>query len=82
VWRRDSPVGGRDRGVFRAGGGARAPEAWIGPGSETIGYEVSFTRHFYKPRLLRTLSDIETEIRALERATEGLLEEILVATEN
>ncbi len=56
------------------------PDAWIVPGSERIGYEISFTRHFYKPKKLRTLAEIEADIRALERETDGLLEEILVET--
>lgn len=54
------------------------PDAGIVPGSEKIGYEVSFTRYFYKPQKLRTLAEIEADIRALEGETEGLLEEILV----
>ncbi len=56
------------------------PDAWIVPGSAKIGYEVSFTRYFYKPKQLRTLAEIEADIRALEAETEGLLEQILVAT--
>jgi len=66
----------------RPGPPARGEQDQIAPGSEKIGHEVSFTRHFYKPRQLRTLAEIEADIRALERETEGLLEEILVATEN
>jgi len=57
------------------------PDAWIVPGSEKIGYEVSFTRYFYKPKQLRTLAEIEADIRALERETDGLLEDILVGIE-
>jgi type I restriction enzyme M protein len=57
-----------------------APDAWVAEGSEKIGYEVSFTRYFYKPKQLRTLAEIEADIRALERETDGLLEEILVTT--
>ena len=39
------------------------------------GYEISFTRYFYKPPL-RTLEEIRADILALERETDGLLEEI------
>ena len=42
-----------------------------------MGYEISFTRHFYKPQPLRTLQEIEADIRALEQETEGLLEDVL-----
>ena len=52
-------------------------DAWIDEGATKIGYEVSFTRHFYKPRPLRTLQEIEADIRALEQETEGLLEDVL-----
>ena len=54
-----------------------APDAWYEPGSVKIGYEVSFTRYFYKPKPLRTLEEIRADILALERETEGLLVEIV-----
>ena len=54
-----------------------ATDAWIDPSKTVIGYEISFTRHFYKPQPLRTLQEIEADIRALEEETEGLLEEVL-----
>lgn len=54
-----------------------APDAWIEDGKTVIGYEISFTRHFYKPQPLRPLADIEADIRALEEETEGLLEDVL-----
>ena len=31
------------------------PDAWYSPDSVKIGYEISFTRHFYKPQPLRPL---------------------------
>ncbi|MDS4070008.1 MAG: class I SAM-dependent DNA methyltransferase, partial [Candidatus Competibacter sp.] len=34
------------------------PDAWIKEDATRIGYEVSFTRHFYQPRPLRTLEEI------------------------
>ncbi|MFC6618390.1 type I restriction-modification system subunit M [Deinococcus radiophilus] len=54
-----------------------APDAWVATGSEKIGYEISFTRHFYKPQPLRTLAEITADIRALEAETEHLLDEIV-----
>ena len=54
-----------------------APDAWHVPSSVKIGYEISFTRHFYKPQPLRPLEEIRADILALERETEGLLVEIL-----
>jgi type I restriction enzyme M protein len=52
-------------------------DAWYDPASVKTGYEVSFTRYFYKPQPLRTLEEIRADILALEKETEGLLGEIL-----
>jgi type I restriction enzyme M protein len=54
-----------------------APDAWYDPESVKTGYEVSFTRYFYKPKSLRTLEEIRADILALEKETEGLLAEIV-----
>ena len=53
------------------------PDSWLDESKTQIGYEVSFTRHFYKPQPLRTLEEISADILALERETEGLLGEII-----
>ena len=52
------------------------PDAWIVEADTKIGYEVSFTRHFYQPPQLRTLAEISADILKLEQETEGLLHEI------
>ena len=52
------------------------PDAWLVEADTKIGYEVSFTRHFYQPPKLRSLSQISADILALEQETEGLLHEI------
>ncbi len=52
-------------------------DAWIDATATKIGYEISFTRHFYKPQPLRTLAEISADILALEKETEGLLGEIV-----
>ena len=54
-----------------------APDAWFVADSVKVGYEISFTRYFYKPQPLRTLAEIRADILALERDTEGLLDEII-----
>ena len=54
-----------------------APDAWYDAASVKVGYEISFTRHFYKPQPLRPLEEIRTDILALEQETEGLLAEIV-----
>ncbi|MCP5418748.1 MAG: SAM-dependent DNA methyltransferase, partial [Chromatiaceae bacterium] len=53
------------------------PDAWIDDSKTQIGYEISFTRHFYKPASMRTLEEIRADIYALEQETEGLLEQIV-----
>jgi len=53
------------------------PDAWIDPDKTLVGYEISFTRHFYKPSPMRTLDEIKADIYALEQETEGLLEQIV-----
>lgn len=54
-----------------------APDAWYDPASVKTGYEISFTRYFYKPQPLRTLEEIRADILALENETDGLLDEII-----
>jgi type I restriction enzyme M protein len=53
------------------------PDAWIDPSKTQVGYEISFTRHFYRPAPMRTLDEIKSDIYALEQETEGLLEQIV-----
>jgi type I restriction enzyme M protein len=53
------------------------PDAWIDPTATKTGYEISFTRHFYKPQRLRSLDEIRADIRAVEKEAEGLLGEIV-----
>ena len=54
-----------------------AADAWYVPDSIKTGYEISFTRHFYKPQPLRPLEEIRADILALERETEWQLAEIV-----
>ena len=59
-----------------------AADAWYVSDSVKTGYEISFTRYFYKPQPLRTLEEIRADILALEKETEGLLGDILNISEN
>ena len=54
-----------------------AGDAWYQADSVRIGYEISFTRYFYKLQPMRTMEEIRADILALEKETEGLLEEII-----
>ena len=53
------------------------PDAWVNNEASKIGYEVSFTRHFYKTQPLRSLDEIAAEILAIEKEAEGLLDGLL-----
>ena len=46
-------------------------------GEPVIGYELSFTKYFYKPVQLRSLGEIMKDINVLESETKGLWNEIL-----
>jgi len=53
------------------------PDAWIDEKKTKVGYEISFTKYFYKYKPLRSLEEIRKDILALEKETEGLLQEVL-----
>uniref|UniRef100_UPI00374CE298 HsdM family class I SAM-dependent methyltransferase n=1 Tax=Rhodoferax sp. TaxID=50421 RepID=UPI00374CE298 len=53
------------------------PDAWVKLDAAKIGFEVSFTRHFYKPQPLRSLADIRADILAIEEEAGGLLDGLL-----
>jgi type I restriction enzyme M protein len=52
-------------------------DAFVDKNKAVIGYELSFTKYFYKPISLRSLVDIKSDIHSVEKETEGLLNEIL-----
>jgi type I restriction enzyme M protein len=52
-------------------------DAWVDPKSEKIGYEISFSRHFYKPIALRQLAEIESDIRKLMDESDGMVQAAL-----
>ncbi|MBN1153283.1 SAM-dependent DNA methyltransferase [candidate division KSB1 bacterium] len=53
------------------------PDAWMDRSKDKVGYEINFTKYFYKYKPLRSLDEIKADILALEGETEGLLKEIL-----
>jgi type I restriction enzyme M protein len=55
-------------------------DAWIDHSKTQIGYEVSFTRHFYRPTPLRSLEEIRADLEALQAEAEGLLDQIVAPT--
>ncbi len=53
-----------------------APDAWIDEKKTKVGYEIPFTRYFYKYVPPRESVEIMAEIRELENSLDGALEEI------
>ena len=53
------------------------PDSWIDRKKDKIGYEINFNRCFYQYTPLRSLKEITDELLALERKSEGLLNEVL-----
>jgi type I restriction enzyme M protein len=53
------------------------PDAWIDETKTRDGYEIPFTRHFYRFTPLRPLAEIEADIRKLESNIQGVLGEAL-----
>lgn len=54
-----------------------APDAWVDEKKTLIGYEISFTKYFYKPVELRKMSDILESLAALEKEADGMLSEVV-----
>lgn len=53
------------------------PDAYVAEGETKIGYELPFTKYFYRPTDLRTIEAITADIRQIELDTDGLLASIL-----
>ncbi|WP_253195947.1 hypothetical protein [Gemella sp. zg-570] len=52
-------------------------DAFFDMKSKQIGYEISFTKYFYKPKELRNIDEIIKDIEEIEKNTKGLLSSIL-----
>ena len=55
------------------------PDAWMDRSKDKVGYEINFTKEFYKYAPLRSLEEIRKDILALEKETVGLMAVILGA---
>lgn len=53
-----------------------APDVWVDEKKTQIGYEISFTKYFYKPVELRDMRAIISELQNLERESDGMLSKI------
>ena len=54
-----------------------APDAYIDEKKTEIGYEISFTKYFYRPIRLRKIAEISNELMTLENQVQILLSEII-----
>jgi len=52
-------------------------DAWMDRSKDKIGYEINFTKYFYKYKPLRSLEAVTQDLLKLDDETEGLLKEIL-----
>ena len=53
-----------------------APDSYVDEKKTTVGYEISFTKYFYKPRKLKGVQEIIEGLKELENTTNGVTEEI------
>lgn len=54
-----------------------APDAYYNEENVVVGYELSFTKYFYKPVQLRTIGEIRSDINDIEGRLKGVLDDIL-----
>lgn len=54
-----------------------APDAYIDEKKTQIGYEISFTKYFYKPSKMRSIENITADLERLENEADGMLKDIL-----
>lgn len=54
------------------------PDAWMDRSWDRVGYEISFTQYFYEFEPLRSISEIEGDILAIEDESRKLMGEIFI----
>ena len=54
-----------------------APDAYVDEDKTKIGYEISFTKYFYKNVKLRDMKDIVASLAELEIESEGVMDDIV-----
>jgi type I restriction enzyme M protein len=53
------------------------PNSWMNRDKDSVGYEINFTKYFYKYKPLRSLEDITTDLLELDNELDGLMNQIL-----
>lgn len=54
-----------------------APDAWVDNKKTMVGYEISFSKYFYKPTPMRNMASIISDLDNLEKASDGMLAVIM-----
>ena len=53
------------------------PDSWMDDTKNKVGYEINFTKYFYKYKPLRSMSEITQDLLKLEEESENLLKEVI-----
>ena len=53
------------------------PNSWMDRSKDTIGYEINFTKYFYKYTPLRPMEDITKDLLNLEKESDGLMKKLI-----
>jgi type I restriction enzyme M protein len=53
------------------------PNSWMDITKNKVGYEINFTKYFYKYTLLRSVNDILKDLNSLEQESDGLFSELV-----
>lgn len=59
-----------------------APDAWVDEKKMQIGYEVSFTKYFYKPVELRDIKEILDNLASLENEARNIIDDVIGGPDN
>jgi type I restriction enzyme M protein len=53
------------------------PESWMDRNKDSVGYEINFTKYFYKYKPLRSLEELTNELLDLEKESDGLMNKLI-----
>ena len=57
------------------------PNSWMDRTKDKVGYEINFTKYFYKYKPLRSLEDITKDLLELEKVSDGLMKNMIILPE-
>jgi type I restriction enzyme M protein len=57
------------------------PGSWMDRSKDKVGYEINFTKYFYKYKPLRSVEEISKELLELEKESDGLMKDLLTLPE-